>query len=140
MTRINMATEPTYRLHPRTGRSRTCGAAAVSILLGIRTEEVLAEWRRVTCRQRCSGMKVEDILFTVSALGYHVHGTSDCNDATKLDPHGRYVLIMRDRPHAVAMADGHVQDNGSYYPTPVPVAEMAPISAVIEIGEPRACW
>ena len=126
-----------YQLHKRTGRSRTCGASAISILLGIPTETVLDAWRRITFRQRCRGMWPADILGTVAALGYHARGTVDCKDASQLDPKGRYVLVMRDRPHAVALANGEVMDNGSYYPKPVPVSAMAPIEAVIEIGERR---
>ena len=140
MTRINMATEPTYRLHPRTGRSKTCGAVAIGRLLGIPTDEVLREWRRITHKRRCrGGMEVGEIMCVITGLGYDVRAVADCKDAKQLDRSGRYILIMRDHAHAVAMAGGKVADNGSWYPRPVPVEQMEPVQCAIEIGEPRAC-
>ena len=128
-----------HRLHPLTGRSRTCVAAALSILLGIPTDEVIAAWRGFTRRQRCRGIAAEDVVILIYALGFWPKTQTGLTTAGALAaarPDGRFVLLMRDRPHAVAMAGGKLQDNGSYYPDPLPV-DCLPICDAIEVGARR---
>lgn len=127
-----------HTLHKPTGRSRTCVASALSILLGIPTDDVLAAWRRFTHRKRCRGIQAEDVVILVGALGYRPKVHVDVTTAGKLAadyPGSRFVVLMRDEPHAVALAAGHLRDNGSYYPDPLPV-DCLPISEAVEIGPP----